>query len=153
MLRRNAVYSHCVNEVNESVLWICHDNHLWNIYILMLKGYHGIMTARYGVLFYLMLHYDRCLKSINRWSCTITEKAPTRTFSWLKAPTSAFTFKTLLRHYAKRSLTPRSFNMKLGPGRKSHKGRAAIIAYNQEKVLVGAFSVIVQLHRWIDLRH
>ena len=29
----------------------------------------------------------------------ITEKAPTRAFSWLKAP-SAFTFKTLLRHYA-----------------------------------------------------
>ena len=28
------------------------------------------------------------------------EKAPTRAFSWLKAPTSAFTFKTLLRHYA-----------------------------------------------------
>ena len=28
--------------------------------------------------------------------CTITEKAPTRAFSWLKAPTSAFTFKTLL---------------------------------------------------------
>ena len=38
---------------------------------------------------------------------TITEKAPTRAFSWLKAPTSAFTFKTLLRHYAKRALTPR----------------------------------------------
>ena len=37
---------------------------------------------------------------------TITEKAPTRAFSWLKAPTSAFTFKTLLRHYAKRALTP-----------------------------------------------
>ena len=32
--------------------------------------------------------------------CTITEKAPTRAFSWLKAPTTAFTFKTLLRHYA-----------------------------------------------------
>ena len=32
------------------------------------------------------------------------EKAPTRAFSWLKEPTSAFTFKTLfklLRHYAK----------------------------------------------------
>ena len=28
------------------------------------------------------------------------EKAPTRAFFWLKAPTSAFTFKTLLRHYA-----------------------------------------------------
>ena len=53
-------------------------------------------------------------KSINRWSCTTTEKAPTRpllgptrAFSWLKAPTCAFTFKTLLRHYAKRALTPR----------------------------------------------
>ena len=39
----------------------------------------------------------------------------TRAFSWLKAPTSAFTFKTLLRHYAKRALTPLSLNMKLGP--------------------------------------
>ena len=27
----------------------------------------------------------------------ITEKAPTRAFSWLKAATTAFTFKTLLR--------------------------------------------------------
>ena len=31
--------------------------------------------------------------------CTITEKAPTRAFSWLKAATTAFTFKTILRHY------------------------------------------------------
>ena len=38
---------------------------------------------------------------------TITEKAPTRAFSWLKGPTSAFTLKTLLRHYAKQVLTPR----------------------------------------------
>ena len=38
---------------------------------------------------------------------TITEKAPTRTFSWLKAATTTFTFKTLLRHYAKQALTPR----------------------------------------------
>ena len=31
---------------------------------------------------------------------TITERAPFRAFSWLKAPTSnAITFKTLLRHY------------------------------------------------------
>ena len=29
--------------------------------------------------------------------CTITEKAPTRAFSWLKVPTSAFTLH--LRHY------------------------------------------------------
>ena len=29
-------------------------------------------------------------------------------FSWLKVATTAFTFKTLLRHYAKWALTPRS---------------------------------------------
>ena len=34
---------------------------------------------------------------------TITEKASTRAFSWLKAPTCAFTFRTLLRHYAKQA--------------------------------------------------
>ena len=35
-------------------------------------------------------------RSIRRF--VITEKAPTRAFSWLKAATTAFTFKTLLRH-------------------------------------------------------
>ena len=45
---------------------------------------------------------------------------PTRAFSWLKAATTAFTFKTLLRHYAKRALTPQSLNMKLGLWRKGH---------------------------------
>ena len=59
---------------------------------------------------------------------TIMEKAPTRAFSWLGAPTSAFTLKTLLRHYAKRALTPRSLNVKLGPRRKGHKGRAVWLA-------------------------
>ena len=43
--------------------------------------------------------------SVSQSVFTITEKTPTRAFSWLKAPTSAFTFKTLLRHYAKRVLT------------------------------------------------
>ena len=38
--------------------------------------------------------------------CSITEKAPTRAFSLLKAATTAFTFKTLLRHYAEWALTP-----------------------------------------------
>ena len=38
---------------------------------------------------------------------TIIEKAPTRTFSWLKAATTTFTFKTLLRHYAKQTVTLR----------------------------------------------
>ena len=32
------------------------------------------------------------------------EKAPTRAFSLLKVSTTAFTFKNLLRHYAKRAL-------------------------------------------------
>ena len=59
----------------------------------------------------------------------ITEKAPTRAFSLLKAATTAFTFKTLLRHYAKQALTPRSLNVRLGPRRNYHKGRVAIRHY------------------------
>ena len=47
--------------------------------------------------------------------------------SW-KAATTAFTFKTLLRHYTKRALTPQSLNVKLGPQRKGHKGRAGWLA-------------------------
>ena len=35
----------------------------------------------------------------------ITEKAPTRAFSWLKAASTAFTFKTLSRHYANQALS------------------------------------------------
>ena len=31
--------------------------------------------------------------------------------------------------------------------------KAVVATFNQEKALVGAFSVIVQLHRLIDLRH
>ena len=69
------------------------------------------------------------LLTINQRSCTITEKAPTRAFSWLKAPTNTFTFKTLLRHYAKWALTPRSLNVKSGPQRNYHEGRAAIRHY------------------------
>ena len=52
------------------------------------------------------------MKAIRRF--VITEKAPTRAFFCLKAVTTAFTFKTLLRHYAKWALTPQSLNMKLG---------------------------------------
>ena len=53
---------------------------------------------------------DLCCCRLKRWSIrrlVITEKAPTRAFSWLKAATTAFTSKTLRRHYAKRALTPR----------------------------------------------
>ena len=65
----------------------------------------------------------------------ITEKALTRTFSWLKAATTAFTFKTLLRHYAKQALTPRSLNMKLGPRRNYHKGRAVWLTVDSRGLL------------------
>ena len=61
-----------------------------------------------------------------------TEKTPTRAFSWFKAATTAFTFKTLLRHYAKRALTPCSLNVKSGPRRNYHKGRAAIRHYTNQ---------------------
>ena len=64
--------------------------------------------------------------SIRRF--VITEKAPTRAFSWLKAATTAFTLKTLFRHYAKWALTPQSLNVKLGPQCKGHKGRAVQLA-------------------------
>ena len=36
---------------------------------------------------------------------TVTEKAHSRAFFWLKVFTSAFTLKTLSRHYAKQVLT------------------------------------------------
>ena len=57
--------------------------------------------------------YSRASNELPR-SFTIMEKAPTR---------------TLLRHYAKWVLTPRSLNVKLGPRRNYHKGRAAIRHY------------------------
>ena len=41
---------------------------------------------------------------------------------------AVFTFKTLLRHYAKQALTPRFLNVKLGPQCKSHKGQAVWLA-------------------------
>ena len=68
-------------------------------------------------------------------------------FSWLKAATTDFTFKTLLRHYAKQVLTPRSLNVKLGPRRKSQKGRAAIRHYaNQTACPFLTFASQTQFH-------
>ena len=74
-------------------------------------------------------------RSIRR--IVITEKAPTRAFSWLKAATTAFTFKTLLRHYAKQALTPWSLNVKLGPRRNYHEGRVAIRHYANQTLRHG----------------
>ena len=49
--------------------------------------------------------------------------------TWLKEHTSTFTFKKLLRHHAKRALTPRYVDVKLGPRRNYHEGWAALIHY------------------------
>ena len=70
-------------------------------------------------------------------SCTITEKAPTRAFSWLKAATTAFTFKTLLRHYAKRALTPRSL---------PRRGLLCDCATSP----MDRFAALVRSHTWSD---
>ena len=103
------------------------------------KQYHNhinavlLVTIRWWPWFWLSqcllgdtASFSASKSSIQRF--VITEKAPTRAFSWLKAATTAFIFKTLLRHYAKRALTPRSLNVKLGPRRKGHKGRAGWLA-------------------------
>ena len=128
----------------------------WHYYI-----YRGLYWNRFLQLpsRYLLV-LEKVPSDVRRF--VSTEKVPTRAFSWLKAATTAFTFKTLLRHYAKRALPPRSLNMKLGPRRNYHKGRAnlstrpahqhsvlnvkaVVAAFNQEKALVGVFSVITKL--------
>ena len=42
------------------------------------------------------------------------EEATTRAFSWLKSPSTAFTFNNLLRHYDKQVLTHGKGEVKLG---------------------------------------
>ena len=64
-----------------------------NVYILlrMLKEVHSSVTLFvFGVIGTLESagkHFEIVLQTINRRSCTITEKAPTLAFSWLKALT------------------------------------------------------------------
>ena len=60
----------------------------------------GVNIARYQHQIVMMIPsmMTSASKSSIRWF-VITEKAPTRAFSGLKAATTAFTFKTLLRHY------------------------------------------------------
>ena len=50
-----------------------------------------------------LLHLQDSASKSSIRKFVITEKAPTRAFSWLKAATTAFTFETLLSHYAKRT--------------------------------------------------
>ena len=54
----------------------------------------------------LMVTRTPCKPGNEAWSFTNTEKVPTRAFSWLKAPTSAFTFMTLLKHFCYMGVNP-----------------------------------------------
>ena len=53
----------------------------------------------------------------------------------LKAPTSTFTSKTLLRHYANLTLTPRKVDVKLGRRHNYHKGSMTIYYYADKPFL------------------
>ena len=65
------------------------------------------------------------LRSTRRF--VITEKTPTRAFSWLEA-----LFKTLLRLYAKGTLTPRKVDVKSGSRHNYHKGWEAIRHFSSQ---------------------
>ena len=58
---------------------------------------------------------DRAWKGRSTQRFVITKKAPTRAFSWLKAASTAFTFKTLLRHYYEPSCGPSFQALMSGP--------------------------------------
>ena len=65
---------------------------------------------------------------------TITEKAPNRAFSWLKAPGSAFTLKTLLKLSAEQD--PKQ-GVKLGCRCNYHKGWAPLGVYANQPIHCG----------------
>ena len=62
-----------------------------------------------------------------REDLTITEKGPTRAFSWLEGDTSAFTFNILLRRYAEQAPKYGKVGVKLGCQHNYHKGQAALV--------------------------
>ena len=70
-----------------------------------------------------------------------------RAFSWLKGSTGAFTFKTLLRHYAKRAVTPRSLNVKLGPRHKGTGGLVSIVSYSRPSLMIIALRTQFHVER------
>ena len=68
------------------------DQHHARDYVLRLENEHGeeVRTVDANIS---DVEFSASKSSIRRF--IITEKAPTRAFSWLKAATTAFTFKTL----------------------------------------------------------
>ena len=65
--------------------------------------------------------FTKSLKRRSIQMVVITEKAPTRAFSWLKVATTTFTFQT-------QALTPGQLDVKLGHKRRNPKGRAGRLA-------------------------
>ena len=62
-------------------------------------------------------------------------------FFWLKASTSAFTLRTLLRHYAKQALTPRSpvSQREIGSATQKSKrtgGLVSIVSYSRPSLMI-----------------
>ena len=74
------------------------------IYLLLfLSATLNICTVRADAFNSSRHHMTLITRAANNPSVfTIMENASTKAFSWLKAPASTFTFKTLIRHYAKR---------------------------------------------------
>ena len=110
-----------------AAVWVWREEDDWSFDLLSVIKIDIVQGC---IIIMVLTSASKC--SIRRF--VSTEKAPTRAFSWLKAPTSAFTFKTLLRHYAKQALTPPSLNVKLGLRRNYHKGRVAIRHYANQPV-------------------
>ena len=80
---------------------------------------------------------------------TITEKAPTRGFSWLKAPTSAFTSKTqaALRLYANQTACPARLTFVLLGAFSMITNLCEDFIFYNHRHLVGAFSLFVKSSR------
>ena len=79
---------------------------------------------------------------------TIMEKAATRAFSWLKAPTSTFTFMTVKRHCAKQVLTHVDMKLVIGHWSKVIRdGLVSIVSYSHPSFMT--FETASQFHVYL----
>ena len=72
--------------------WRGQSGNVWG-----LRREHEVMATKWVIRYHICIQPPLELQTYLRevWSFTITEKAPTRSYSWLKAHTSAFIFKNL----------------------------------------------------------
>ena len=94
----------CILLFSKSIFCICKGYGKWFLFIFAITNSYR-RKPQLLKLHFLMFNLPARASNGGypkvREDITITEKAPNRAFSWLKAPTSFFTFKNLLRHYAK----------------------------------------------------